>query len=57
MAVKNVKDCQGPNKWNKLGGAFCQKIFGHEKMFEIFNILKFSPKKHQKVRGDPRVAG
>ena len=42
-------------KW-KHGGAFCQKNFWPQKI-RIFNISKFSPKKHQKDRGDPQMAG
>ena len=39
-----------------LNDAFCHKIFGRDKMFEIFNFSKFS-NICQKDRGDPRVAG
>ena len=39
-----------------LNDAFCHKIIGHDKMFEIFNFSKFSNIR-QKDRGDPRVTG
>ena len=39
-----------------LNYAFCHKIFGHDKIFEIFNISKFSNIR-QKDHGDPQVAG
>ena len=43
-------------KWQH-GGAFCQKNFWQQKNVRILNISKFSPKKHQKDRGDPQMAG
>ena len=52
VAVKNVQNCQVKTRWCLL-----PEKFWPQKNVRIFNISKFSPKKHQKDRGDPQMAG
>ena len=54
--VKNVSWEEQLKTILNLNDAFCHKIFGRDKMCEIFNFSKFSNIR-QKDRGDPRVAG
>ena len=59
--VKNVSWEEQLKTILNLNDAFCHKIYGSDKMFEIFNFFNFQISKFSNIRqmdrGDPRVAG